>query len=214
MLSPQTDFCVHPEQLFGILFSFLLRKAVSFNLEEALLLWKLIKIYHPLTYRATLVARTLLKHLPFAFQPRFLNAHHWRYLQRERCRDPAHSRTHVWAVCRRCTALQHLWKYSKDKATTLAAALKSSRCYCMRLFFASELSAEEGHASQACSPKHPSRRVHVCTDAPARAPFQREAEASECDFTNLTRSSCSEDNRLRRSRVLRDHDFGSLCRDM
>lgn len=81
MLSPHTDFCAHPEQLYGILFSFLLWKAGSFSVEEALLLWKLIKI--PLTYRATLVAQSLLKHLPFGFQPRYLNAHHWRYLQRE-----------------------------------------------------------------------------------------------------------------------------------
>lgn len=63
MLSPHTDFCMQLEQLFGVISSLPLWKAVNFNLEGALLLWQLIEIYCPLTYRAKSVARSLLKHL-------------------------------------------------------------------------------------------------------------------------------------------------------
>ena len=134
MLSPHADFCMHPEQLFGIIFSFLLWKAVNFNLEEALLLWKLLETYHPLTYRVMLVARSLLKHLSVGFQHWVLNAHHWRYLQGERHPDAVH----IPSTCTSVSSVQvlhtpavkgSLWhprKDSEDKATTLADGYKTA----------------------------------------------------------------------------------------
>lgn len=115
MLSPHTDFCRHTKQLFQIIFSFLLWKAVNFHLEEALLTWKLIENCHPVTKRVMLVARSLLKLLSVGFQ--HWNAHHWKYLQCEWHTDSLH----ISSTCTRVSSqrqpeapLEGHWRQSSD----------------------------------------------------------------------------------------------------
>ena len=177
---------MHPEQLFGIICSFLLWKAVNFNSEEALLLWKLIEIRRPLTCRGMLVARSWLKHPSAGFRHWLLNAHPQRYPRGERCPDSTH-------IPRACVSsgqvlhapavrgsLRRLRKDREDKATTLADGYKSAD---ITVWASYVLQSYQG--KRVMSAKHALQNilrdkcVQMC--AHARAPFQRAAGASECD---------------------------------